>query len=146
MICHPGANVKVKRRLNRRIVWKGRLTYCAVGIHYPSADPASLANEHRRVNAIFMVHLGFLLAKISVPTYDSGDGAKQAHHLRFKQGDFNWEAWVAAEGKSFVLKVTMTGRTIPAQPPGNDPLTDTLYHLLHPALGGCHREFQSHRA
>jgi hypothetical protein len=33
------------------------------------------------------------------------------HHLRFKQGDFDWEAWVAAEGKPFVLKVTMTGRT-----------------------------------
>jgi hypothetical protein len=58
-----------------------------------------------------MVHPGFLLAKISVPTYDSGGGAKQAHHLRFKQGDFDWEAWLAAEGKPFVPKVTMTGRT-----------------------------------
>jgi hypothetical protein len=38
-------------------------------------------------------------------------GDKQAHHLRFKQPDFDWEAWVAAEGKPFVLKVTMTGRT-----------------------------------
>src|SRR5215831_8629886 len=58
-----------------------------------------------------MVHPGFLLAKISVPTYDSGGGAKQAHHLRFKHGDFDWEAWAAAEGKPFVLKVTMTGRS-----------------------------------
>jgi hypothetical protein len=53
-------------------------------------------------------------------------GDKQAHHLRFKQGDFDWEAWV--------LKVTMTGRTDTGtfvtrelydnwkvnQPPGND--------------------------
>ena len=38
-------------------------------------------------------------------------GDKQAYHLRFKQGDFDWEAWVAAEGKPLVLKVTMTGRT-----------------------------------
>jgi hypothetical protein len=32
-------------------------------------------------------------------------GEANAHHLTFKQPDLEWEAWVAAEGKPFVLKV-----------------------------------------
>jgi hypothetical protein len=30
----------------------------------------------------------------------------EAHHLKFTQAEFNWEMWVAAEGKPFVLKMT----------------------------------------
>jgi outer membrane protein assembly factor BamB len=32
----------------------------------------------------------------------------RAHHVRFKQADMDWELWVAAEGKPFVLKASST--------------------------------------
>jgi hypothetical protein len=35
------------------------------------------------------------------------DGAP-AHHLKFSQPEFEWELWVAAEGKPFILKMTST--------------------------------------
>jgi hypothetical protein len=38
-------------------------------------------------------------------------GDKTAHRLRFKQPELDWEMWVAAEDKPFVLKVSLTGRT-----------------------------------
>ena len=31
-----------------------------------------------------------------------------AHHLKFSQDQFDWELWVAAEGKPLVLKVLTT--------------------------------------
>jgi hypothetical protein len=37
-------------------------------------------------------------------------GDARAHHVRLKQPDLEWEVWVAADGKPFVLKVvTHTG-------------------------------------
>jgi hypothetical protein len=33
---------------------------------------------------------------------------RPAHCLRFTQDDFNWELWVAAEGKPVVLKMRST--------------------------------------
>jgi hypothetical protein len=35
-------------------------------------------------------------------------GGTSAHHLKFTQDQFDWELWVAAEGKPAVLKVVMT--------------------------------------
>jgi hypothetical protein len=37
---------------------------------------------------------------------DKVDG-KEAHHITFKQPGFDWEMWVATEGKPFVLKITV---------------------------------------
>jgi hypothetical protein len=36
---------------------------------------------------------------------DKVDGTS-AHHLKFSQDQFNWEMWVAAEGKPFVLRMS----------------------------------------
>jgi hypothetical protein len=33
---------------------------------------------------------------------------QEAHHLKFIQGEFHWELWVAAEGKPLVLKMKTT--------------------------------------
>jgi hypothetical protein len=38
---------------------------------------------------------------------DKVDG-HEAHHLKFIQGEFHWELWVAAEGKPLVLKMKTT--------------------------------------
>jgi putative intracellular protease/amidase len=35
-------------------------------------------------------------------------GAVEAHHLKFSQDQFDWEMWVAAEGKPLVVKMTRT--------------------------------------
>jgi len=36
---------------------------------------------------------------------------KEAHHMKFKQDAFDWELWVAAEGKPVVLKATTIADT-----------------------------------
>lgn len=38
-------------------------------------------------------------------------GGKEAHHLKFKQDNFDWELWVAAEGQPLVLKASSTHPT-----------------------------------
>jgi hypothetical protein len=36
-------------------------------------------------------------------------GGTETHHLKFEQDAFNWDMWIAAEGKPFVVKLHMYG-------------------------------------
>jgi hypothetical protein len=38
---------------------------------------------------------------------DKVDGTS-AHHMKFSQDQFDWEMWVAAEGKPFVLRMSQS--------------------------------------
>jgi hypothetical protein len=53
---------------------------------------------------------------------DKVDGTP-AHHLKFSQDQFDWEMWVAAEGKPFILRMTRS-----AEIPGGGKLnTNEIY-------------------
>jgi hypothetical protein len=68
----------------------------AVGILFPNVltdDPASSLMEG--VNSCSYVGT------------DKVDGTP-AHHMKFSQDQFDWEMWVATEGKPFVLRMTRT--------------------------------------
>jgi hypothetical protein len=59
------------------------------------------------VNLLTEDPAGQLLEGVNSCTYAGKEkiGDVQAHHLKFSQEEFDWELWVAAEGKPFVLKM-----------------------------------------
>jgi hypothetical protein len=52
-----------------------------------------------------------LMAGVNTCTYGGKEkvGDAEAHCLKFTQDQFNWEMWVAADGKPFVLKIHTSG-------------------------------------